>query len=379
MAQLKIVPTPSASAASGSASLASSATCTMRGCEDVPPRRETILTSCPTSASSKAVCIPVGPAPMTSFGFRVMASLLQVRRELRQRRDVLAIVLDDEAGLGVLHDLLYPIHRGQRVRPFVVEPRYPPERAVLVRVVEVSREDHDARLLQLHRQHAVTWGVSGRLEDAHAAVAEHVEVAVDQLRLGGLAGAEGTRIDAERCRRRSGPGQLGPVDDPGRGAEGVGIAGVVEMEMRDREVGDVGRRNLDALQLVDQRLYDGELEAAEVDAGLVLSQLDAETGVPEKRPLRVADQVARNGQRARMAIVLAGVGEGAQVLHVDPAALDRIQTDILDWVGGQRRSRRDSDHQEQRGCEDLQGVSPRHRTAPGFGEAATARTLNAAN
>src|SRR5882672_1100101 len=73
-----------------------------------PPRRETIFTSCPASASSKAVCIPVGPAPMTSFGLRVMASLLQVRRELRQRCDVLAIVLDDEAGLGVLHDLLLP-------------------------------------------------------------------------------------------------------------------------------------------------------------------------------------------------------------------------------------------------------------------------------
>ena len=41
---------------------------------------------------------------------RAAAGLLEIRWKLRQRRDVLDVVLDDEARFRVLHDSFHPIH-----------------------------------------------------------------------------------------------------------------------------------------------------------------------------------------------------------------------------------------------------------------------------
>src|SRR5438105_4542603 len=91
------------------------------------------------------------------------AGLLEIRWKLRQRRDVLDVVLDDEARFRVLHDSFHPILRGQRVRALGVEDGHALELAVRLQVVEVAGEDHDAGLLQLHAQHRVARRVPGRL------------------------------------------------------------------------------------------------------------------------------------------------------------------------------------------------------------------------
>src|SRR6266481_5218689 len=148
--------------------------------------------------------------------------------------------------------------------------------------------------------------------------------------------------------------------------KGVGVAGVVEVEVREREVGHVGGRHTDGLQLVDQRRLDAQLERAYASAVLVLGQLVAEAGVPEQRAHRVADQVAGDGERAGLAIVFAGVGEDPHVQHVHMPALDGVEADRADGAFGPGGS--GGDGKQQRGCEDEKASLPGHRTFPAGGE-----------
>src|SRR5437773_7447352 len=98
----------------------------------------------------------------------------------------------------------------------------------------------------------MTRGVPRRLEDAHAAVAEYVMVTVDHLRPDVRVGIERGRVDTEwwRCAHR--PGELGVIDDPDRGAEQICVTSVIEVEVRERDMGHVRRGEAQGLQLLGE-------------------------------------------------------------------------------------------------------------------------------
>src|SRR5437773_7339990 len=99
----------------------------------------------------------------------------------------------------------------------------------------------------------MTRGVPRRLEDAHAAVAEYVMVSVDHLRPDVCVGTERGRVDTERWRCARRPGELGIVDDPDRRAEEICVASVIEVKVRERDMGHVRRGEAQGLQLLGER------------------------------------------------------------------------------------------------------------------------------
>src|SRR5258708_36712671 len=146
--------------------------------------------------------------------------------------------------------------------------------------------------------------VPRRLEDAPTAVAEHVMVTADHLRLRGLVVAECTRVDPERWWRAQRPVELRGVDDPDRRAEEIGVPGVIEVEMRERDVSHVRRGEAQGLQLLRERHPHAQADAARaLDAVLAFRELVAEAGVPQQRPLGVADQAAGTGDVSGFAVL----------------------------------------------------------------------------
>src|SRR5258708_21249488 len=81
--------------------------------------------------------------------------------------------------------------------------------------------------------------MSGRAENSKGPVAEYIVVAVDHLRLRRLVAAECLRNDAGGRRSRERGGQFGLVEYPNRVGEGICVAGMVEVKLREPLVGHI--------------------------------------------------------------------------------------------------------------------------------------------
>src|SRR5882762_11323129 len=108
--------------------------------------------------------------------------------------------------------------------------------------------------------------VARRFENPDASVTEHVVVAIDHLRFRSSAGGETVRSDAERRRCRLCPGDLVFVEDPCRRMKRIGVAGVVEMQTREREKSDFRWRDVDGLQLVDETLRNADRKSTRLNS-----------------------------------------------------------------------------------------------------------------
>src|SRR6266568_7250470 len=100
------------------------------------------------------------------------------------------------------------------------------------------------------------------LEDARAAVAEYVMVTGDHLRPDVRVSTERGRVDTERWRCAHRPGELGVIDDPDRRAEEICVASVIEVEVRERDMGHVRRGEAQGLQLLGERHRHPQANAA---------------------------------------------------------------------------------------------------------------------
>ena len=164
--------------------------------------------------------------------------------------------------------------------------------------------------------------VARGLDDDHRTVAEDVVVVGDQAGVGCLERAivvhrrRGAVLVVEHDRA------LDRVDDPGRPDEESGVARVVPMPVRDGQEADVGRRQVEGLQLVDQAgSRRGPL--AQIGPGRRHAR------VPHQVAVRMPDQEARDRHVEGAAFVRAIVGQLACVgsRRVDPAPVEREETD----------------------------------------------------
>src|SRR5207245_7376249 len=116
------------------------------------------------------------------------------------------------------------------------------------------------------------------------------------------------------------------VDDPGRAREFAGVACVIEMKMRERDIADIGRRDTYRLELIDQRCLLTQMQRPvfDIDAILGRGDLIPESGIPQQNALRVADQEARRSEIAGFAVVFTGVRKWCQILKLEEAAVDGI-------------------------------------------------------
>ena len=168
-----------------------------------------------------------------------------------QQREILRRVLNDDARVLQTHDRFDAIHRRQRGRAIGVPTRHMTTETPLERDIEVAREQDRTRLRELDEKHAAARGMPRRLENVHRAVAEDVEVAVDELLVGTRVTAEQLRCHADVRRVRERPGQLVTVENPRRTREEIRIAHMVEMHVGERDVIDVLRLEAEVRQLID--------------------------------------------------------------------------------------------------------------------------------
>src|SRR5258708_38864562 len=130
-------------------------------------------------------------------------------------------------------------------------------------MIEIPGENDGTGLLQLELENLMPRGMSGRAQNSNGPVAESIVVAVDDLRLRRLVAAECLRNDAGGRRSRERGGQFGLVEYPNRVGEGICVAGMVEVKVRERHVGHILGRQGQRMQLLDERGGDGHGYARE--------------------------------------------------------------------------------------------------------------------
>src|SRR5260370_32561866 len=125
-----------------------------------------------------------------------MGFSLQVGGELGHGFEVGEVMLDYQAGTGILDDFVDALHGGQSVGAVEIEVGNTMVDVVVAQMVEVAREDHRSGLLQLELEHLMPGRMAWRSEDADSAVAKDIEVAIAHVGFCALVAAEGRRNDA---------------------------------------------------------------------------------------------------------------------------------------------------------------------------------------
>ena len=147
---------------------------------------------------------------------------------------------------------------GERLLLVELEVRHVIGVALFVVMIEVARDQHRPGLLQFQEQHLMAGRVAWRGLDDHGSVAEDIVIGVGGNDFG-FAVLERAVVLFD-SHRRGFVGKhdvaLGLLDQPRGTGEHVGVGGVIDVVMREREVLDVFRLIAHGLELRLQRLRD---------------------------------------------------------------------------------------------------------------------------
>src|SRR4026208_1739551 len=133
--------------------------------------------------------------------------------------------------------------------------------------------------------------VAGRALDYDFAVAKHVVVRCrDERRLAAFQRAEVLWLRARRWRISEHHIALGFPDKPRRAREQVGVADMVPMKMRKREIRDVGRRVADFVELRLQLPSGRTVSSKRPGSAGSYQPIGYDADVPHQRPLRMRDK-----------------------------------------------------------------------------------------
>ena len=187
-------------------------------------------------------------------------------------------------------------------------------------MVQVPRQHEWAEVFEFEFEHLVARRVARRINDHHAAIAEHIVVAVkhDLVAVAQLVVKPG--LEHRAGFRREGGVVLGLLDQLGRAGEGVGGADMVEVEMRIRGVVDIVRGDIHRRELVDERGFVPSV-------GVRLPRphhVQRQAAVPEHQSVFMLNQIARHEQLPHIGFVVAEA-EWADIGKSQMAAVEHIE------------------------------------------------------
>ena len=181
-------------------------------------------------------------------------------------------MLDPESRPAAHQEILDQVHRLDGACLIEVEGGHALEQTVLGEVVEIAAQHDRPGLDEVDEEHLMTRRVSGGRLDHDGLIAEHIVVTIEQDGLRRL--QVGVQPPVEEPLRILERGlMLRTLDQPRRAGKHVRIPGMVIVHVRERQVRDVRRGQIQLVQLRRQRRSDSGDRAILLRVGRPLGQI----------------------------------------------------------------------------------------------------------